>query len=73
MNQHMSLELSVVQEALLAAFVSALEEFIAVHSHVLFERCPVVEGLATGGQVALEGLGQCAAKFAACLFARKWP
>jgi hypothetical protein len=46
-NEHVSLEFCVVQEALLAAFIRALEQFITVHGHVLFERGSVVESFPT--------------------------
>lgn len=54
--KHVTLELSVVQEALLAARVSALEELVAVDCHVLLERGSVTEDFAAGGKVALERL-----------------
>lgn len=44
--KHVTLEFGVVQEALLAARVSALEEFVAVDCHVFLERGSITENFA---------------------------
>jgi hypothetical protein len=55
-DQHMPLELGVVQEALTASIMSALEQLVTVDSVVFLQACSVVEDFATGLQRASEHL-----------------
>mgnify|MGYP000665643492 CR=1 FL=1 len=47
-DQHMSLELGIIQEALTTPIMCALEQLVAMDSVVLLQACPVVEDFATG-------------------------
>ena len=46
-NKHVSLEFRVVKKSLAAAFIRALEKFVAVDSIVLLKRSPVMEYFTT--------------------------
>lgn len=55
-DQHMPLELGVIEEALATSIVGALEQLIAVDSIVFLQACSVVEDFATGLQRASKHL-----------------
>lgn len=55
-DQHVPLELGVVEEALAASVVGALEQLVAVDGIVLLQACSVVEDFATGLQRASKHL-----------------
>lgn len=62
MHEHVSFELGVVQEPLVTTVKGALEQFVAVDSHVLFEGGAVIEDFGAGLQVAFKNarMGWCA-------------
>ena len=57
MHKHMTFELSIIQKSLAAAFIGALEKFVAVDGIVLLQRSPVMENLATRVQWTPENFG----------------
>ena len=55
-DQHVPLELGVVEEALATSVVGALEQLVAVDSIVFLQACSVMEDFATGLQRASKHL-----------------
>jgi hypothetical protein len=55
-HKHVPFEFRIVKETFFAARVDALEKLIAMHCHVLLQRCSVTENLSARGQMALKRL-----------------